>query len=65
MACVQDIVFFNQDDSTKATFMSVMIDIPLVVTDNRKNEANEVKEILEICRDYISLPPKAILSRPL
>ena len=40
-------------NDSKAAFMSVMTDIPLVVTDNR-NEANEVKEMLEICREYIT-----------
>jgi coatomer protein complex subunit alpha (xenin) len=40
-------------NDAKATFISVLIDIPLVVTDNR-NEANEVKEMLEICREYIT-----------
>ena len=38
---------------SKQAFTSVLLDIPLVVTDN-KNEANEVKEMLEICREYIT-----------
>ena len=40
-------------NDSKATFISVLTDIPLVVTDTR-NEANEVKEMLEICREYIT-----------
>ncbi|GFH51498.1 hypothetical protein CTEN210_07974 [Chaetoceros tenuissimus] len=40
-------------NDAKAAFTSVLIDIPLVVTDNR-SEANEVKEMLEICREYIT-----------
>jgi coatomer protein complex subunit alpha (xenin) len=40
-------------NDAKDAFTSVLVDIPLVVTDNR-NEANEVKEMLEICREYIT-----------
>ncbi len=40
-------------NDAKDAFTSVLVDIPLVVTDN-KNEANEVKEMLEICREYIT-----------
>ena len=35
------------------SFASVMSQIPLTVTDNR-SEANEMKEMLEICREYIT-----------
>jgi coatomer protein complex subunit alpha (xenin) len=41
---------FNE---AKAAFMSVLNDIPLVVTET-KNEANEIKEMVEICREYIT-----------
>jgi coatomer protein complex subunit alpha (xenin) len=34
-------------------FKDVLGEIPLVVTEN-KNEANEMKEMLEICREYIT-----------
>merc|ERR1712238_284135 len=34
-------------------FNDVLLKIPLVVTKNR-NEANEVKEMVEICREYIT-----------
>lgn len=40
-------------NDAKKTFESVLVDIPLVVTDNR-SEANEIKEMLEICREYIT-----------
>ena len=40
-------------NDAKAAFNAVLIDIPLVVTESR-NEANEVKEMLEICREYIT-----------
>jgi len=40
-------------NDSKAAFNSVLLQIPLVVTNNR-NEANEVKEMLEICREYIT-----------
>lgn len=40
-------------NDSKAAFTSVLVDIPLVMTDNR-GEANEVKEMLEICREYIT-----------
>jgi len=40
-------------NDSKDAFASVLLDIPLVVTDN-KNEATEVKEMLEICREYIT-----------
>ena len=40
------------NDAMKS-FSDVMAQIPLTVTDNR-NEANEIKEILEICREYIT-----------
>ena len=40
-------------NDAKAAFTSVLVDIPLVVTDN-KQEGNEVKEMLEICREYIT-----------
>mmetsp|Transcript_5241 Transcript_5241/g.7754 ORF Transcript_5241/g.7754 Transcript_5241/m.7754 type:complete len:1294 (+) Transcript_5241:20-3901(+) len=39
-------------NDAKNAFIKVLIDIPLVVTDSR-SEANEVKEMLEICREYI------------
>ena len=39
-------------NDAKAAFTSVLNDIPLVVTHNR-SEANEIKEMLEICREYI------------
>jgi len=42
----------NFNDSRTA-FASVLVDIPLVVTETRA-EANEVKEMLEICREYIT-----------
>merc|ERR1719195_710209 len=42
----------NFNDS-RAAFESVLLDIPLVVTES-KNEANEVKEMVEICREYIT-----------
>ena len=38
---------------SKAAFSDVLLKIPLVVTSDR-NEANEVKEMLEICREYIT-----------
>jgi coatomer protein complex subunit alpha (xenin) len=37
----------------KSTFVEVLSQIPLVVTDN-KAEANEMKEMLAICREYIT-----------
>eukprot|EP01083_Nonionella_stella_P003624 10441_1 len=40
-------------NDSKEAFIKVLADIPLVVTEN-KNEANEVKEMLEICREYIT-----------
>lgn len=40
-------------NDAKAAFASVLIDIPLVVTDDR-SEAHEVKEMLMICREYIT-----------
>ena len=40
-------------NDAKSAFTAVLIDIPLVVTDNR-SEATEVKEMLEICREYIT-----------
>jgi coatomer protein complex subunit alpha (xenin) len=40
------------NDAMKS-FSDVMAQIPLTVTDNR-NEANEIKEVLEICREYIT-----------
>lgn len=40
-------------NDAKAAFTAVLIDIPLVVTEN-KSEANEIKEMLEICREYIT-----------
>uniref|UniRef100_A0A7S1YZQ8 Coatomer subunit alpha n=2 Tax=Bacillariophyta TaxID=2836 RepID=A0A7S1YZQ8_TRICV len=40
-------------NDSKNAFSSVLADIPLVVADNR-NEANEMKEMLEICREYIT-----------
>jgi len=47
--------YFQVGKFTEAqvAFTSVLSDIPLVVTENR-NEANEVKEMLEICREYIT-----------
>lgn len=40
-------------NDAKNAFISVLVDIPLVVSDNR-NDANEIKEMLEICREYIT-----------
>jgi coatomer protein complex subunit alpha (xenin) len=40
-------------NDAKNAFGDVLTKIPLVVTDN-KGEASEVKEILEICREYIT-----------
>lgn len=40
-------------NDSKNAFASVLADIPLVVAENR-NEANEMKEMLEICREYIT-----------
>jgi len=40
-------------NDAKNTFSDVLQKIPLVVTDNRA-EANEMKEMLEICREYIT-----------
>jgi len=40
-------------NDAKNAFSEVMSQIPLTVTDNR-NEANEMKEMLEICREYIT-----------
>ncbi len=40
-------------NDAKAAFSSVLVDIPLVVTESQ-NETNEVKEMLEICREYIT-----------
>ena len=40
-------------NDSKAAFQDVLAKIPLVVTDNR-NESNEMKEMLEICREYIT-----------
>lgn len=40
-------------NDSKAAFSDVLAKIPLVITDNR-NEANEMKEMLEICREYIT-----------
>ena len=40
-------------NDSKACFQNVLSQIPLVVTDNR-NEAAEMKEMLEICREYIT-----------
>lgn len=40
-------------NDAKDAFTAVLMDIPLVVTENR-NEANEVREMLEICREYIT-----------
>lgn len=40
-------------NDAKAAFVSVLTDIPFVVTENR-SEANEIKEMLEICREYIT-----------
>lgn len=41
---------FNE---AKNAFADVLTKIPLVITDN-KGEASEVKEMLEICREYIT-----------
>jgi coatomer protein complex subunit alpha (xenin) len=40
-------------NDSKAIFGKVLTQIPLVVTDNR-SEAGEMKEMLEICREYIT-----------
>jgi coatomer subunit alpha len=40
-------------NDARNAFISVLIDIPMVVTDNR-SDANEIKEMLEICREYIT-----------
>lgn len=40
-------------NDARAAFTSVLEEIPLVVTEN-KQEANDVKEMLEICREYIT-----------
>lgn len=40
-------------NDAKNAFSEVMSQIPLTVTDNR-NEASEMKEMLEICREYIT-----------
>jgi len=40
-------------NDSKASFQDVLTKIPLVVTDN-KTEASEMKEMLEICREYIT-----------
>jgi len=42
----------NFNDSRSA-FEATLLDIPLVVTES-KNEGNEVKEMVEICREYIT-----------
>lgn len=38
---------------SKDSFLAVLHKIPLVVVDNRA-EANEIKEILDVCREYIT-----------
>ena len=49
-------------NDAKASFIEVLTEIPMVVTEN-KNEANEVKEMLTICREYItSIRIKAAMS---
>jgi len=47
--------FFQKGNFNDAriAFGSVLVDIPLVVTETR-SQANEVKEMLEICREYIT-----------
>jgi coatomer protein complex subunit alpha (xenin) len=40
-------------NDSKACFQNVLTQIPLVVTENR-SEAAEMKEMLEICREYIT-----------
>merc|ERR1719410_2039420 len=40
-------------NDAKAAFGDVLVKIPLVVTDSR-SEGNEIKEMLEICREYIT-----------
>jgi coatomer protein complex subunit alpha (xenin) len=40
-------------NDAKATFTQVLSQIPVTVTDNR-TEASEMKEMLEICREYIT-----------
>jgi coatomer protein complex subunit alpha (xenin) len=40
-------------NDAKAAFVSVLAEIPLVVTGNRA-EGNEIKEMLSICREYIT-----------
>ena len=40
-------------NDAKNSFSAVLHTIPLTVTDNR-NDANEMKEMVEICREYIT-----------
>ena len=40
-------------NDSKASFIKVLTEIPLVVTSNRA-EANEIKEMLTICREYVT-----------
>jgi coatomer protein complex subunit alpha (xenin) len=40
-------------NDSKAAFSDVLVKIPLVVTSNR-NEAGEIKDMVEICREYIT-----------
>ena len=40
-------------NDAKASFEKVLADIPMVVADS-KAEANEIKEMVEICREYIT-----------
>jgi len=40
-------------NDSKAAFCLVLTQIPLVVTDSRA-EANEIKELLSVCREYIT-----------
>ena len=40
-------------NDSKASFMDVLTKIPLVVTNNRQ-EQNEMKDMLSICREYIT-----------
>jgi len=47
--------FFQRGNfsEARAAFCSILVDIPLVMTESR-SEANEIKEMLEICREYIT-----------
>jgi len=40
-------------NDARIAFVDVLCEIPLVITEN-KNETNEIKEMLEVCREYIT-----------